>query len=457
MAHGPKKSAAQYRQLFRRKSSARFVIRCALCLAVLCCLCGPAAFKIARADTVTPSLTTSLGYTDNVRFRSIAVADGFVSVTPGFTMDYGKPNRKLTATGSLRYSEYFKHPELSQLENVSLDATYFHAFSRKTNLTVGDRGSSTYDTPVFDDTGGLVRIRTDGGRRDQNRTFARAEHGWGRNNMVWLGYAFIVTRYSQDTERNSEGNEADAGVHIRHNETWESRLSGTGSYVDYNAQRDDWRTSLQYELFYNLGKTKKLTFLGRYANSIKEQGYQQRGVDYEVYTAQVGYSHQISPKLDWSLLAGMSAVVGQSDENSRNDKDYPAITLSVTWREKDWSLKFQGETSVGEFDIYGSDSGLTFRKRASLIFTYDITRHWRLATEASYVDNNYTEDPLVNEGSDSDITSYRGLAKLSWQTTRDWNVNWEYLYQESLGEQDSDNRRENQFLMSLTGKIPYRW
>ena len=275
--------------------------------------------------------------------------------------------------------------------------------------------------------------------------------------MAWLGYAFIVTRYSDDTDRNSEGNEADAGVHIRHNETWESRVSGRGSYVDYNAQRNEWYTSAQYELFYNLDKTKKLTFLGRYANSIKEDGFGQKGMDYEVYTAQAGFSHQVSPKLNWSLLAGVSSVVGNSDQSSRNDEDYPAITLTVTWREKDWSLKFLGETSVGEFDIYGDNRGLSFRKRVGLYFDYNFARHWRFASEASFVDNNYTEDPLYSEGSDSDVTSYRGVAKLIWHTTRHWYVNWEYLYQESQGEQDSDNRRENQFLMSLTGKIPYKW
>ena len=139
------------------------------------CLAAP----VARADTFTPSLTTSMGYTDNVRFRTNAVADGFVSVKPGFTLDYGKPNRKLTASGYASYSQYISNPELSQLENAALDANYFHAFSRRTNLTVGNRGSATYDAPVFDDQGGLVRIRTDGGRRDQNKTLCQGG--------AWLG------------------------------------------------------------------------------------------------------------------------------------------------------------------------------------------------------------------------------------------------------------------------------
>lgn len=435
----------------------------------------------AAGATFTPSINAQLGYTDNVRFQDPPCGDAYVTVSPGFKLETGRPSRRLLAQGKLDYSEYYRLSEYSRIEGGFFNLGYLHQFSPKTQIQLRNDFSSTYDAPVEDlvatygapqglpdeitlptkDTPReLERIRTKGGRRDQNTTSVQGQHRFGRQDLIFAGYSYTRTRNTDDDAEGSDTHRVKGGLTKRLGPLWRAEMNGSGETTDYERSATVDRYRATASLVRMLGPKKEAMVSLGYddvrSNDTDPDKRQARS--YKIYSASLGYTHHVSPTLSWGASGGWSSVDGEKQGNLAAGDNYPTFYGWLTYKARRWSGYFYAQHSLGEYDVYGDNSGLTLTSRIGGRLTYQLARHWTLNLNAAYVRNNYKQDPtLAGTDQSGDVDSILAGLSLSWHMARHVWLSLDYRFIDNDGEYDIDDRRQNKVVLMLSVDHPYRW
>jgi len=432
-----------------------------LCAAVV--LAFLLAGAIALAATFTPDITAQLGYSDNIRFQSNARSDAFLRLEPGFKLEAGRPSRRFMAKGRLRYTEYLEHSELTQFEGGDLDLAYHHEFSQRWDLLLRNTLTSSYDEPILSDRDQrVVQLRGDQGRRDSNVTYIRSEYRWGPEDYFYGGYRYDITRNTSDSAEDSQHHQVEAGFGSRLGPDWRTELSGYSRYNDYEKSADTQRSEITATLYRLMGPTRSAYLRAVFMDLQGEGGGAQErdNRSYRTYTFSLGYDHEVSKIFKWGVSLGFSSVEGESQANAAAGNDYPTVSAYLSWLGEVWQLTFFADSSLGEYDLYGDNSGLSFTRRVGVNYLHHLGRHWTLETQAIWITDSYKQDPFLT-GTDpqyrGDVTSYLLHARLTWQVARHAYLGLDYRYQERDDEDDQYDRRENRIFSFLTYEWPYRW
>jgi hypothetical protein len=235
---------------------------------------------------------------------------------------------------------------------------------------------------------------------------------------------------------------------------------GYYNYDDYERTEDINRTR---------GSASLVRMLGPTASAMLTLGYTQvraetdnpsvrKARDYEVYRAGFGYSDKVSPTFQWNAAVGWSQVDGDRQANDAAGTGYPTFSADMRWTGQRWRFTVNAYKSLGEQEVIGENLGLTLAHGGGMSFSYDLAKRWRITADASYVHNDYKQDPSLaglQPGEDTD--SFIGSLILTWRLTRRATLAFNYRHLTRDSQNDDDDRTQNRLFLVLTFENPYRW
>lgn len=427
---------------------------------MICFLVGWLSPPARASFHFTPFVRAEIGYDDNVRLRSEARSDFYVTANPGFSLDWAEPTSKLALRGDIHYSEYYRLSEYTQVDGGNGSLTWDYTPSPYWKMQVFDKYTSTYDAPEVDEDGRLILVRGDSGRRDRNTAGMSLRRNFGPQSFIGANARTTHNTYTSDTVDDSQKHEFGLSAGHRLSPDWRVEADGYYNYDDYEHSEDINRTR---------GSASLVRMLGPTATAMLTLGYTQvraetdnpavrQARDYEVYRADVGVSHKVSPTFEWNAAVGWSQVDGDRQANDAAGKGYPTFMADVTWTGQRWRFTINAYKSLGEQEIIGQNLGLTISHGGGITFSYDLAKRWRISANAAYVHNDYTQDPSlagVEPGQDTD--SFVGGVILSWKVTRRASLALNYRHLTRDSQDDRDDRTQNLVFLIFTYEVPYRW
>lgn len=434
-------------------------------LTLLFCLAaalGALVCQGAGAATFTPLVAAKLGYSDNVRFSETPRSSGFLAVEPGFRFQAGKPSSRFTADGMLTYSYYFDIPEYTRFESARASASYTKEFSQVWRLTLRDVFISTFDAPIEDRQGNLVRLKTVDGRRDSNTISGETRYEYGQKRFIHGGYAYTTIRYSEDEESDADIQHVWAGDSHQWGPKWRTDLDASYTHTDYKTSDPVERSSLKGVLTRFVGPTLEL-YAGagfRRAESRSSSSTVRDARSYDTYDFMAGITHRVTPRFSYGLGAGWSSVQGDSEGNSAAGEGFPTLDAWVKYLGRTWNIYLAARSSLDEDDLVGDNTGLTRSQSIMLAYNYHYTRHLSFSLTGSIVQNDYKQDPEV-AGTDpvntGDVYYYRATAGAQYALTKDLTLSLTYRYLEADSEVSGRSRHENRVYLMLGWQYPLRW
>lgn len=414
----------------------------------------------AAAGLVTPYVSATLGYTDNVRFSQVARADGFFKVTPGVRLKVGQKPHELEAFVDASYIHYFRLTDLSNFDGGNLGLNYTYSPSPRFQFYTRVRGTSTYNQAALNQQGDLVTIEPGQGRIDRISTTIGAIYRYGPFDRIEAGYTFSPTRHTDPTQEDSVFQEAFLVWASRMAVKYESTLRATVQHTTYDQTPDMDRARLDLQLARYFGPTQRV-FANLGLNITRSESSSEvvtSARNYEVATAGLGYSHQVSPRFSWEGSAGWSQVFGNSEFNNAAGQGFPVFDLRTNYKGTVWDLNAYARADLSEFDALGNNTGLTANYLVGASFRYRYTQHWTFFALADYTINEYKQDPQFAETSQGGrVHNYRAQAGVTWQLAKYWRLSLEYHHLTRDAEETGDDRSENKVMLILYSEYPYRW
>ncbi len=412
------------------------------------------------AFSFTPFVRAEMGYDDNVHLQRVARSDFFFAVKPGASLAWQEPTSKVTLRGDLRYVEYYRLSEFTQVDSGNASLSWDYEPSRRWKLRLYDAFSATYDVPQFDDEGRLVAVRADLGRRDRNTLGLAVQHNFGPQSFLATELRSSYNTYTSDEVEDSQIHQFNLSGGHRLGPDWRAEAKGYWFYNDYQRSVDISNRGGSFSLVRMLGPTKDAMLTLGYsevrANTDNPEVRSAR--DYETYRAGVTFVHRVSPTFRWDASLGWAQVEGSQEANQAAGHGYPTFTANLAWSGQRWRLAGFAYTSLGEQELVGENLGLTLSHGVGFTFAYDLAKRWRLVLNASYLRNDYKQDPrLAGLQPDQDTESILAGLLLSWRLTRRMSLALDYRYLIRDAENDDDDRSQNRVMLILTYEHPYRW
>ena len=432
----------------------------AVFLGVLLCL-GLAGFSnSAAAYTFTPGVTVRLGFDDNVRLTRNPRSDFFTKISPGFRFQGGEPAHLFELNAQIDYAHYYRLSEESRWEGGTLNLRYHYEPSQNWRWDFSNNLRSTYDAAEIDEQGDLIRVRERTGRLDRNATRVAVEHDFGQGRRVGGSYTLAINRRSDEELEDSIVHHGQLVGAYRFNPDWRTELE-TNYYIDdYEKSVDQHRLQILGTLARMMGPSREaLLILGyQQLRAVSDDPELIKARDYDIYSASLGYSHSVSPTLNWQLNLGWSWVSGDNRSNEAAGSTYPTCSLRIDWLGQRWRFTLDASTDLGEYDLLGENTGLTFSQRISTTYKYDLAQRWTLSLRAEFVRDNYKQDPLLAQTERrGDVDSLLLGAVLDWRVTRHVTLGLDYRYLNRNSEDDADDRSQNQIMLVLKAEKPSRW
>ena len=426
----------------------------------LVCLLLVALSPPAFAYTLTPGVTVRLGFDDNVRLTRSPRSDFFVRISPSLGLQGGEPARLLELNVQVDYDHYLRLNEETRLEGGSLNFRYHYEPSQNWRWDFSNNFRSTYDAAEIDEQGDLIRVRERTGRLDRNASRVAFEHDFGQGRSISGGYALGINRRSDEELENSIVHQGQLAGAYRFNPDWRSELEINYYVDDYEKSVDQHRLQARGTLAHMMGPSREalLTLGYQQLRAISDDPALVKARDYDIYSASVGYTHSVSPTLDWQINLGWSWVSGDSRSNQAAGSTFPTCSLRIDWLGRRWSFSLNASTDLGEYDLLGENTGLTFSQRIASLFKYDLAPRWTMSLRAEFVRDNYKQDPLLAQTERrGDVDSLLLGAVIDWQMTRDITLGLDYRFLNRDAEDDSDDRSQNQIMLVLKAQKPSRW
>ncbi|MBU1155822.1 MAG: outer membrane beta-barrel protein [Proteobacteria bacterium] len=425
------------------------------CLALSLCFAAP-----SRAAIITPYVTLTGGWSDNVRLTRVPRSDFFLKAGIGVNGDWKWPGHSLLVRAGAQYAQYLDLDDLDGFDSANVGFNYQYSPSPRWQFTVADTYISTFDKPELSDTGELVTVRNTTGRVDRNTFSFRVLHKYSAYDSIDLMYTNTFSKGENEDQEDTDFNQLAANWIHRLTYQWELAAGVSGTRTDYQISPDEERGRAYVRLTRLVGPSMRaygqLSYAINRATSSDELTEDSR--NYETVSFEAGVSQDVSPRLSWQFGAGWSMVNGNDQYNNAADKGFPLLNASITYRGPRWTLTGYATADLGQFDYLGDNSGLTVSHRAGLSYTYRVTKLQDLTLNAAYVRNDYQESTIANINTQQGIVnSYVFSARYTWQMHRHWRLSLEYSYLNRDAEVDDDDRQQNQVLLILYTDYPFRW
>ncbi len=417
------------------------------------------AIPASAGTTITPSLTVSEEYTDNVDRDATSERDDFITViSPGIRIDVAEPRHR----ASLSYSPGFAfHHRDSDNDYVrhNADALFSAQLSKQTDLTVTDRFLRTEEPRTSGDEesevyGEWIDPTLRRGRKTwySNTAGVSLQHRFGKEDSFGIGYRHRLVENDdpllEDSQRHTPW------VRLSH---WFNRSFGMDTDLSY--ERGLFESDTQDDMEQYQGTVRAIHRIDphfqwflRYTHT--ETDYDGLTPDYTIYDPGVGFSWTIAEDTTLELDVGYfwQERDGTNEESGLSFKG----NLGKTWRIKKGSFRLSGGSGYEEAS-YGAESlGLDIYYQAQAAASYDFTRELSLIANASYRYNKYVnttprrEDDVYNT---SVGFRYRPSA-LRWMSLALTGQR----YDVQSNDADSDVTENSvMFSVSLAPVAPYRW
>lgn len=423
-------------------------------------LAGPHCLPAWAAFRFTPFVRVESGFDDNVRLTQEARSDFYVTANPGFSLDWREPTSQLRLAGDLRYSEYYRLSEYTQVDGGNASLVWDYMPSPRWKFQLYDKFSSTYDSPEVDEQGRLVLVRGDSGRRDSNTAGAQVRHNFSPDDYVAAEMRTSQTSYTEEGVEDSRNHYFKfSGAH-RLNVDWRADAAGFWSHSDYERSDDTNYLGGSASLVRALGPTMEamLTLGYTEVKTITDDPFIRQSRDYKTYRAGLGFAHKVSPAFRWDAAAGWAYVDADREANQAAGDTQPVFSASASWSGQRWQLNANVFSSLGEQEVVGENLGLTLSHGMGVNYSYELSKHWKLSVNAAYVFNDYKQNTLrTGLQSGGDVESIMAGMALSWQFARRASLILDYRYLSRDSEDDRDDREQNRIFLTLVYEHPYRW
>ncbi|RJX34622.1 MAG: hypothetical protein C4525_06580 [Desulfarculus sp.] len=444
----------------RIKQGVAAALAAPILLWALSCLLGLSDASPAQAGLITPYISTSVGYTDNVRFSRTARSDGFLRVAPGVRLHVGQKPHELDAFADLAFIQYFHLTDLSNFDGGNLGINYTYTESPRFQFYTRVRGTSTYDQTELSDQGSLLTVGPGQGRTDRIAATVGAIYRYGPFDRIEGGYTASRTTHTDPTQEDSTYQEAFFIWSQRMAVYYESTVRLHYDHTTYDVTPDTSKGRVELELARYFGPTRRgfvsLALEASRADSSSTVVTSAR--DYEIATLSVGFSHRVSPRFKWEGSVGWSQVYGDSNYNDAANNGFPVFDLRASYKGPTWDVMAYTRADLGEFDALGENTGLTVNHRVGVNFRYRFAPHWSAYANAEYALNNYQQDPIFAQTSQRGrVHNYLIDAGISWQLAKNWRLSLEYHHVTRDAEETDDDRSENRVMLTLYTEYPYRW
>ena len=414
----------------------------------------------ATAGHIKPGISTELGYTDNVKFRT-GEDDFFFRITPRLDVSAGPPENNFTASASVGWTQYFVHTEESDIENANISLAYNRAFSPRFNFNISNVTSVSYDPIQNDDEGQPFFDIRPGTRQDTNTTTANTEYRWSEFDLIHAQYRFRWTNRDDDDSTQSTSHRVRINGQSRVTTHWRLDASLEGGRAFYEDSENYWTTSAEAGIVRMIGPNRE-AFL-RLSTNIKRADTDDPDIagstDYDVYNISTGANWAFSPVFKAGFSAGVQYVDGDEELNSAAGDLYPQFSFFATYTGQTWSLSGNIRSSLEDFVLEGRDTGLEYTTRASIAFNWNFMQHWSFDAGCSIFYTEPLQDitALTSFSGDERIT-YTASAGLNWQMTKYSNLGLRYKFEHRDSDSTTDDdRTRNEVSLIFTTYHDFMW
>lgn len=424
---------------------------------------GLAAAPADAETTITPSLTLSGEYTDNVDSVATGERDDFITVvSPGIRVDVLEQRYR----ASLGYTPGFAfHNRDSQDDYVrhNADALFAAQLSQQTELTLTDRYTRTNEPRTTIDEeeiyGEWVDPTLRRGRETwySNTASVSLNHRFGREDSFALGYRHRLLENDDPSLEDSQRHTPWASLTHWFNANYglQTDVSYERGLFEYDNQ--EFMGDVNDDLKQYQGTVKaihridrRFQWFLRYTHT--KVDYDGLTPDYTIYDPGVGFVWAMAE--DTTLDFDIGYFVQDRDRLDEESGLSFAGGLNKRW--KKGSLRLSAESGYEEASYGAENLGLDMYYQASARGVYDLTREVSLSADAAYRYNEY-----VNRIPRREDDVYNTAVGIHYKPSA-----WRWMVLSLTGRrydvQSSDNRNdetENSVILSVsfTPLTPYRF
>ena len=420
------------------------------------CAAGP-----AQAALITPYLTFSAGWNDNIRLTEVPRSDFFFKAGPGIRGYWKWPEQELTLSAYAAYAQYFSLADLSGFDSANVGINYLYTPSPRWSFSVVEQYTSTFDKPELSDTGELIGVRGGTGRLDRNTLTMTVIHRYSQFNRWEAGYTNTFTKGEDEDNQDTVFHRVRFSWSHRLGPMWEMSLGGSGVHTTYSDTPDENRGRGFARLTRLMGPNLRIWAEGDYAMN-RTAATDQETEDtrnYEQLNFSAGISHNVTPRLDYQFSAGWSHVFGNnSSNNGAAGQSFPLLNAKIKYTGQRYTFSAYALADLGQFDYLGDNRGLAVSHRVGVSFVYRLAPKQDLNFSADYSRNDYVENEEIDiDSTQGVVNNYRFTARWNWQVHPKWRMSLEYYYLRRDSEQNNDDRQQNQVLLMLYTDFPFRW
>lgn len=438
------------------------VPRCLLLVALLLAATLAGAVPEAWAGTMfKPTLSAGAGYDSNVRLTREPVGDFFFTERAAATLESGPTTNLLRMRGFVEARQYLRRTDLTRdIDTASLMGEWNYSPTPRWRFSLSDSFTSTYDPVQLSETGELLRVRNDSGRQDSNNLALRVTHQYSERNSV---YALTSHQYNQgntDDIEKSQYLRGEVGATHAFAPNWRVDASTYWARDDFENTPDTDRQYADVRLVHMVSKKEEYFARGSttFVRSLSEDQLVRDARDYEIYTFQLGYRNAFTQSFTLDAAGGWSTVEGDPTYNSAAGKGFPAVDITLSYREAAWTLTGYAHATLNEYNAEGQNSGLTDSRRVGLNFEYKLTQLLTFSAFADIVHDDFKQDSQAAQTTQQgNVESYRFGGTLSYRFTRDVYMSLDYRYLERNAEVDTDDREQNLITLTINSEWPRRW
>jgi hypothetical protein len=406
-------------------------------------LCWPSVCYAEPQSSLTPSISASEEYTDNVFLSDDNTqTDWITSVTPGLRYNLVGKNNTLMLSYAPTFSYYDKYSDLNTVRhNASAEAAL--QLAQHTAFTIRNVFVRT-EEPISREE---VEDETVNRSREPyytNTATAEIAHEFGSSDMFRLQYT--------DTLRDNEApDEEDSKSHngLINLIYWFQPHLGIDTQVAYT--RGEFSDgSDDFDRWYGYLRLIKrfdphLDVFVRYAHTYLD--FDGETEDYQVYDASIGIDYAPTATTSLSLGAGyfiQDIERGQgADESEEEDGGTLNAILRKTW--KHGGIDLTGETGYRQ-SYFGAEN-LGFDKYSRIVVS---ARHRFTQDFSGNISGSYREDTYTETIDDRKDDTWVGAVGLGYQP-RPWlTAGLQYAYRERDSDIDINDYNENSVMLTIT-------
>ena len=420
----------------------------------------------ADANRIKPGLSTELGFTDNVKFRT-GEEDFFFKVTPSLQVSAGPASNNFSANASAGWTQYFLHADESDLESVNIKLAYNRAFSPRFNCNIANSTVATYDVIDRDIEGQPLSTVTPGTKSYNNTTTAATQYRWGEFDMASAQYSFKWSRFESDASTENTSHKVLLKGQGRVAINWRAEASLEGGRSFFEESENKTTVGARVGMVRMLGPQREafLRISGTVTRVDTDDVDIAGAKDYDVYGVTTGIDWAFNSVTKAGLHIGADYIDGNDTLNQAAGDVYPNVSAYIRYTGQTWSVAGRFSSALNDLNFEGQDAGLTNTSRASVDFNWDFMQHWSFFTTCTIIYENplQTNDIITTDATGatdiySERMTYSATTGINWQFAKHSNLGLRYKvdYRDSDTLKD-ESRSRNEISLIFTTYHDFMW